>query len=165
MSNILSNSILIVTTMYPSDQYPYVGMAVKDFIDVQFESYGDELVLVYKSMPAKNYLTKIYKYLSLTILTIKALITNEIKIIHTHYMGVNFVILWLINTIVKKKFIVTVHGSDLNSVKNIMQKKILKIMLKRIDAIVCVGTELADQIEGLGISKRNIHVINIGIKI
>ena len=150
--------------MYPSTKYPNIGMAVKDFIDAQFESYGDELVLVYKSMITKTYLTKIYKYLSLTLLTIKALATNEIKIIHTHYLGVNFAILWLINIVVNKKFIVTVHGSDLNSVKSLMLKKVIQLMLRRTDAIVCVGTDLAMQIEELGIAKRKIYVINIGIQ-
>ena len=165
MAKIGSKSILIITSMYPSEKFPHIGMAVKDFIDVQFKSYGDELVLVTKSMSASNYITKTYKYLSLMLLTIKALIVNDIKIIHTHYMGVNFVLLWVINIILKKKFIVTLHGSDLNLVKNTFQKKVLKIMLKRMDAIVCVGIELAEEIERLGINKQNIHVINLGIKI
>ena len=165
MAKIGSKSILIITSMYPSEKFPHIGMAVKDFIDAQFKSYGDELVLVTKSMSASNYITKTYKYLSLMLLTIKALIVNDIKIIHTHYMGVNFVLLWLINIILKKKFIVTVHGSDLNLVKNPIQKIILKIMLKRMDAIVCVGIDLAEEIQRLSINKQNIHVINLGIKI
>ena len=56
------------------------------------------------------------------------------------------------------------HGSDLNSVKSLMLKKVIQLMLRRTDAIVCVGTDLAMQIEELGIAKRKIYVINIGIQ-
>ena len=123
---------------------------------------GNKLLIEYKKIP---YLRMIFYFLFGSFITIYVLLKQKGDLIHVHWAIPTGVIGVFTGTLLKKPFIVTVHGSDLRMAMD--RPFLLKIFLsicKKAQHITCVSEVQKKEIEQLGIKGEKISVFPMCIE-
>lgn len=154
--------VLIVSNMYPSEKEPVYGNFVKEQVE-ELRGLGIDCVLSVSTIKKGGKLRKIWKYLLLWFDMIKKVIKEKPDIIHIHYVFPTALILILLNIFIKKKIILTEHGSNLFRYKGIKAKLIKKIIDISKEMIVVSQYLKEKAIENYQIEEKKLHVIPCGV--
>jgi glycosyltransferase involved in cell wall biosynthesis len=116
----------------------------------------NKLLIEYERIP---YLRMIFYFLFGSFLTIYVVLKQRCDLIHIHWAIPTGVIGLFVGTLLKRHFVVTIHGSDLRMAMT--KPVLLKIFLyicKKAQRITCVSDVQKKEIEQLGIKGENIPV-------
>jgi glycosyltransferase involved in cell wall biosynthesis len=182
------NSILFLTNTYPDFDLSYRGHFIKEMaIRLQKNGYritivtpkiyrksffseeqdrmkvyrfpfftNNKLLIEYEKVP---YVRMVLYYLSGLIITLYAMVKYKCNLIHTHWAIPTGLISVFAGAILKKPFMVTIHGSDLRmAISNSFLLKIFLYVCKKSKNITCVSEVQKKEIEQLGIKENKISV-------
>jgi len=187
-------SILLISNVYPDFEYSYRGVFIKKIATLlQKEGYQisvvtpkiykgsryfenrdgirvyrfpffarDKLLIEYEKIP---YLRMILYYLSGFFLTLYILLRHRCRLIHAHWAIPTGLIGLCVSKILRKPFIVTIHGSDLRMAlenKGIL-RRIFTSVCRGADHIQCVSEVQKEEILLLGLPETQISVIPMGV--
>lgn len=154
------SKVLILSNMYPSDEYPTYGIFVKNQVEyLERHIVLDKVVI---DNPKKG----IRKYYIWFLKTINKLFNDrDIKLIHVHYIFPTGIPALLANFILKIPYVVTVHGGDYYKMakKNKVFFYLTKLILNKASHIIVVGEDLKLTIESEMKIMSNISVLNMGV--
>jgi glycosyltransferase involved in cell wall biosynthesis len=90
---------------------------------------------------------------------------NHCHLIHAHFVLPTGVIGVIAGILLKKPVIVTAHGTDINILpeKYYLMRLLVKWVLKKSNRIVCVAEHIADRVMELGITRKKIVILPMGI--
>lgn len=134
--------ILVVTNMYPDENYPTRGIFVKEQIDLI--TRNDESISVDVEDISKGDSRKATsKYLLSSFGLLFKILKNKYDIIHVHYGLTSLPLLFIlpILKLSKFKFIITFHGSDILG-PNYIVRQIARAAVKFFDLSICVSNEI-----------------------
>ncbi len=189
------NSILFLTNAYPDFDSSYRGVFVKKMaLFLREEGYritivtpkiyrgspcverqsgmkvyrfpffsGNRLLIEYDRIP---YLRMCCYYISGFFFALYACIKQRCKLIHVHWAIPTGLISVLTGSLLRKPYVVTVHGSDFRLAmgpSNLL-RKIFLYVCKRANHIHCVSLAMKGELEKLGVSKDKISVFPMGIE-
>ena len=187
-------SILFLTNAYPDFEDSYRGIFIKKMASLLQEGgyeisvvtpkiYGrsryfeeqngikvyrfpflarNKLLIEYEKIP---FFRMILYYVTGFFLTIYAILRNKCDAIHVHWaIPTGLIGVW-IKALIKKPFIVTIHGSDLRIAldKPGFLRKIFMHVCKQAVHLNCVSEEQKIDIERLGIISEKISTIPMGV--
>ena len=157
--------ILLSTNMYPSKNNPQLGVFIKSHVDIMKDKYNICNIICNENEIATTLNQKILKYLKFFKKLIIFSLTKKFDLIHAHYSFPTGFLTSFLKIITKKKMILTVHGSDVQS--DIFDKYYLFLINKytfyATDTIICVSAELKSQIVNkYNIDENKIHIIDMG---
>jgi glycosyltransferase involved in cell wall biosynthesis len=116
----------------------------------------NKLLIEYEKIP---YVRMILYYLSGLIITLYVMAKYNCDLIHTHWAIPTGLISVFAGAILKRPFIVTIHGSDLRmAISNPFLLKVFLYVCKRSKHITCVSEVQKREIEQLGIKENKISV-------
>jgi glycosyltransferase involved in cell wall biosynthesis len=189
----VKNSILFLTNAYPDFNSSYRGHFIKNMA-TRLEKVGYQITIVtpkifrgslyfdnqdgikvyrfpffannkllieYEKIP---YLRMVLYYFSGLITTLYALVKYKCDLIHIHWAIPTGLISVLAGAILKRPFIVTIHGSDFRIAMS--KRFLLKIFLyicNKSQHIICVSEVQKKEIEQRGIKEDKISVLPMGI--
>lgn len=109
-NGIMKKDILFVSNMYPSDEFPYYGIFVKNTYEVLAENHSIDLAVMYKTVGKIN---KFVAYVRMCGLSLLKAVFENYDYIYVHFAshtpaGVFIPYLCSKNT----KFVINVHGND-----------------------------------------------------
>ncbi|MES2266922.1 MAG: glycosyltransferase family 4 protein [Bacteroidota bacterium] len=148
--------VLYVTNMYPTASYTYNGIHVKEQIDYLTTNYpidkeiyfidgGRSKVNYFKSMFTANRLIK----------------KNNYDLVHVHF-GLSGLFL-LVNPFIKTPVVLTIHGSDINSSKNLgLMKLVTKMVIPLVNRVIILNDKM---ITKLAAHRKKLVKIPCGINI
>lgn len=90
------------------------------------------------------------------------LFSKKAQLLHVHWIPTGYPVL-LVSRFVRKPLVLTVHGSDLNSLGFL--KPFYTFLLRKIDRTVCVSRSLKEGVIGLGISPSKVSVVPNGVEL
>lgn len=128
--------ILVVSNMYPSEEYPNYGVFVKNFCEELEITFPIKILSMKKR---KNFFLKLISYLLFYIKVFFHFIFGKYDFIYIHYAGYNSPPILLGKIFNKKtKIIVNVHGSDVTPEKKLEEKTnfLTALLLDKADLIV-----------------------------
>jgi len=104
-------------------------------------------------------------FVSIQILMIfKLSIKYKVDIIHAHWILPSGFSSFLVSRILRKKFVVTIHGSDLSFCKKkVILNSLLGYILQRADLIICISKKIAQEAMEFNLKKEKIKTIYLGI--
>jgi L-malate glycosyltransferase len=187
-------SILFLTNAYPDFESSYRGIFIKKMASLlQKEGYQisvvtpkiyrgspyfeeqdgikvyrfpffarDKLLIEHKKIP---YLRMVLYYLTGFFLTLYAMFKNKCNVIHVHWAIPTGLIGSWVGSLLKKPFIVTIHGSDLRMAieRPGFLRKIFVYVCKNATHLNCVSEVQRKELERLGIPSEKILTIPMGI--
>jgi glycosyltransferase involved in cell wall biosynthesis len=190
----MKKSILFLTNAYPDFESSYRGIFIKKMASLlQEEGYQisvvtpkiykgshyfeeqdgikvyrfpffarDKLLIEHKKIP---YLRMVLYYLTGFFLTIYAMFKNKCNVIHVHWAIPTGLIGSWVGSLLKKPFIVTIHGSDLRMAleRPGFLWKIFVYVCKNATHINCVSNVQKKEMEQLGILSEKILIIPMGV--
>ena len=116
----------------------------------------NKLLIEYEKIP---YIRMVLYCLSGLITTLYALVKYKCDLIHVHWAIPTGLISVFAGTILKRPFIVTIHGSDLRmAISNSFLLKVFLYICKKSKHITCVSEAQRREIEKLGIKANKISV-------
>lgn len=152
--------ILLISNMYPSAEYPFYGIFVKNFENQLIaESFEFEKTVIEGRGITK--LDKINKYIRFFIDVFKKVKANDYDLIYVHYIGHSLLPLRLVQHSVKKPLVVNAHGSDVftNSKVGTFIQKLVTPLIKKANLVVVPSDYFKDIVsEKFMIKKENIFV-------
>jgi glycosyltransferase involved in cell wall biosynthesis len=189
-----SNSILFLTNAYPDSESSYRGIFIKTLaLFLQKETYQisivtpkilkeshyfenqngikvyrfpfwarNKLLIEYKKIP---YFKMILYFISGFFLASYAAFKNKCDAIHVHWaIPTGLIGVW-VGTLLKKPFIVTIHGSDLRVAveKSGLIRKLFIYICKKATRLNCVSEAQKKELEQLRIMSDKISVIPMGV--
>jgi glycosyltransferase involved in cell wall biosynthesis len=122
----------------------------------------DKLLIEYQEIP---YAKMILYYISGFFVTLYVILKYKCSVIHTHWAIPTGVIAIFTGTLLRRPFVVTVHGSDLRLAtqgSNFL-RKIFAWVCKRARHITCVSEIQTREIERMRIERRKISTFPMGI--
>ena len=187
-------SILFLTNAYPDFESSYRGIFIKKMASLlQEEGYQisvvtpkiyrgspyfeeqdgikvyrfpffarDKLLIEHKQIP---YLRMVLYYTTGFFLTLYAMFKNKCNVIHVHWaIPIGLIGSW-VGSLLKKPFIVTIHGSDLRMAleRPGFLKKIFVYVCKNATHLNCVSNVQKKDLEQLGITSEKISIIPMGM--
>ena len=122
----------------------------------------DKLLIEHKKIP---YLRMVLYYLTGFFLTIYAMFKNKCNVIHVHWAIPTGLIGSWVGSLLKKPFIVTIHGSDLRMAieRPGFLRKIFVYICKNATHLNCVSEVQEKEMEQLGILSEKISIIPMGV--
>jgi glycosyltransferase involved in cell wall biosynthesis len=187
-------NILFLTNAYPDFEFSYRGIFIKKMASLlQEEGYQisvvtpkiyrgspyfekqdgikvyrfpffarNKLLIEYKKIP---YLRMVLYYLTGFFLTIYAMFKNKCNVIHVHWAIPTGLIGSWVGSLLKKPFIVTIHGSDLRMAieRPGFLRKIFVYVCKKATHLNCVSEVQEKEMEQLGILSEKISIIPMGV--
>lgn len=121
--------ILMLSNMYPNEEFPSYGVFVKNFETIIKElDYKMEKVVITKTT---NKWIKIMKYIKYNFQAIIKMILNNYDVIYIHYASNTSIPVILVSKFKKIKIYTNVHGTDIlpqNNKQEKMQKYVQKIL-------------------------------------
>ena len=122
----------------------------------------DKLLIEHKQIP---YLRMVLYYLTGFFLTIYAMFKNKCNVIHVHWAIPTGLIGAWVGSLLKKPFIVTIHGSDLRMAieRPGFLRKIFVYVCKNATHLNCVSEVQEKEMEQLGILSEKISIIPMGV--
>ena len=122
--------ILLISNMYPSKEFKYYGIFVKNF-EKYIKKYFKITRVVIKGK-SKNKLEKIKKYFIFFKMILRNIKYEDFDLIYVHYISHSLIPFLFVNKI-KKPLVLNVHGSDIMSkslFNKILQKTLYRIIKK-----------------------------------
>ena len=187
-------SILFLTNVYPDFESSYRGIFIKKMADLlkknwyeisvvtpkiykgsrYFENQNgvrvfrfpfmarNKLLIEYQKVP---YGKMILYYISGFFLTIYVVLKYKCSLIHTHWAIPNGLISILMGALLRRPFVVTIHGSDfrLATEKSKFLRTIFIWICKKARHIMCVSKVQEEEIEKMEIQKEKIWTFPMGI--
>lgn len=159
--------VLVISTMYPSKEHPSFGVFVKNQVELlRGKGYFVDVLAIKR--PESGKANVIRKYLSWVLEACFHLIRkgNQYDVIHAHYVFPSGWLALVYKRIFNAKFVVTVHGGDLNKMAHLHPwiSKQTKRILTKADEIIVVGEELKSQvINDYSVSERKVTLLNMGV--
>lgn len=155
--------ILMISNMYPSEDYPSYGVFVKNFESclVKNNLKVDKIILT----KTDSKIIKILKYLKYYFEIIFRIVTKKYDIVYVHYISHNAIPLIIAKKIKKFNLWINVHGSDIMPYKPSQYKlqKYVKNILPKANKVVVPSTYYKELIvKKFLIEKNNIDVIASG---
>jgi len=151
--------VLLISNMYPSDDYPAFGVFVKNFEKKLFERgfVFEKVVIRGKSQSLRK---KVVNYLSFILNARKALMNNEhYDLIYVHYMGHSLLPFLFLKR--KDNLIINAHGTDVFPVSIVgkLIQKIITPIIKKATLLVVPSAYFKSVLhEKFKIDKRLIYV-------
>lgn len=125
--------VLILSNMYPSQQKPTSGIFVKNQYEYLRDNYDLDLDIYYMKRRFTKKTGSIVKYILFFIKFIPYLIKKRYDILHVHFLGEHFYLVFLYKFFYRKtKIVLTLHGRDI-------YKKHLFRYTKFVDKIIAVS--------------------------
>lgn len=190
----MRNSILFLTNSYPDFDSSYRAIFIRQFASLlqkdgyeisvvtpkiyKNSSYFEEqngvkvyrfpffarnkLLIEYQKIP---YFKMILYYISGFFLTIYVLLKRKPGVIHVHWAIPTGLIAVIAGALLKRPFIVTIHGSDFRMALegSIFLKKIFLFVCRKAKYLNCVSEVMKKEIEQMGIEKEKISTSPMGI--
>ncbi|MGA2318556.1 MAG: glycosyltransferase [Thermodesulfobacteriota bacterium] len=187
-------SILFLTNAYPDFESSYRGIFIKKMASLlQEEGYQisvvtpkiyrgspyfeeqdgikvyrfpffarDKLLIEHKKIP---YLRMVLYFITGFFLTIYAMFKNKCNVIHVHWAIPTGLIGSWVGSLLKKPFIVNIHGSDLRMAieRPGFLRKIFVYVCKNATHLNCVSEVQEKEMEQLGILSEKISIIPMGV--
>lgn len=156
--------ILLVSNMYPSNNYPNYGVFVKNTEDILNEKYsGIDKAVIFKQNSTYN---KVIAYIKHYINIVFKVISNNYDLIYVHYASHNAIPV-LISTIFNRKIKVctNLHGSDVipENKKHIFFQKFVKHLLIKSNTIIVPSKYYKEVVMNkYDISENKIHIFPSG---
>lgn len=159
--------VLVISTMYPSEEHPSFGIFVKNQVELLREKGYFVDVLAIKR-PESGKANIIRKYLSWLLEACFHLIRKGVHydVVHAHYVFPSGWLALIFKRIFAAKFVVTAHGGDLNKMAHLHPWifKQTKRILTKADEIIVVGEDLKSQvINDYSISEQKVTLLNMGV--
>lgn len=157
--------ILTATNMYPNLYKPYSGIFIKGHVDILKENYGINSFVITGGGSNNKSFEILKKYLLFIIRIINSTFTKSFDLIHAHFAYPTGLLSLPAKWFRFKKLILTVHGSDINSVSktNTLKFLLTKFVLNQSDRIIAVSPDLKNNIiNKFGILEDKISVIDMG---
>ena len=161
--------ILLVTSIYPSPNSPYLGIFVQRQV-AYLNELGVGVDLAVSKYPVRQKFLR--KYLCLTFQTLKRMDTAY-DLVHVHWPVFPGVLGLLVARICHCPLVVSVHGGEIDpsAIWDLkmggMKRKITRFIagwvMRRADHVIVVGSYLTAVARQMGISQKKIAVINMGI--
>ncbi|MED4224253.1 glycosyltransferase family 4 protein [Neobacillus cucumis] len=152
-------NILLVSNMYPSEEFPAYGVFVKNFVDICEESdFSISKIVMYKNT---NSIIKLYNYLIYYIKILMAVLFKNYDIIYVHYGGQNSIPFYFLTKLKKINLIYNLHGSDVFAEKKVHEilLNITRRVIKRSNKIVVPSEYYKNVVsEIFEVSKDNIYI-------
>jgi L-malate glycosyltransferase len=125
---------------------------------------GNKLLIEYKTIP---FLRMLLYYVSGVACTIYALLRNRCSLIHVHWAIPTGLIAVVAGLILKRPYVVSVHGSDFRIAVNSagFLRRIFLLVCHRAIHINCVSEVMRREIEGMGIQEDKISTFPMGVEI
>lgn len=104
--------ILLISNMYPSREFPFYGIFVKNF-ENQLVSEGftiNKVVIAGRSSSAIN---KTLKYLKFSADIFKKIVKDDYDLIYVHYAEHSLLPLVLLRKFIRKPLVINAHGDDI----------------------------------------------------
>jgi len=123
---------------------------------------GNKLLIEYAKVP---YLRMVLYYLTGFLMTIYATIKTRSSVIHVHWAIPTGVIGAIVNLLLGKSLIVTIHGSDLRLAmeRQGLLGRLFVFVCKRADHLSCVSEIQKKEMEEIGFREKDITVIPMGV--
>ena len=124
--------ILLISNMYPSKEFPFFGIFVKNFKN-QLELKDVTFSLAVIEGRGSYKVKKIQKYFKFFVDAINAIKKNDYDVIYVHYISHSLIPLLFVKSFIKKPLILNAHGSDVlvnNKVGQYVQKLVTPIIKK-----------------------------------
>ncbi len=161
-------NILLVTSLYPTQDNSVIGSFVKGQVGVLRERGIGVFVAATSISTVRDKLT--YKYSELAWQTVKHL-NKKFDIVHVHYPTIAGVYGGLVALLFRKPYIVTIHGGEIDDVllkdmsawKRWITRGTAIWSMKHADVVIAVGEDLRKLIIQEGIPEDKIELINMGI--
>lgn len=133
---VMKKDILLVSNMYPNDDYPHYGIFVKNTYDLLKIRHSVDLVVMYKSVGKLN---KLLSYIKMCGLSLLKALFNNYDYIYVHFVshtpaGVFLPAVTSKNT----QLVLNVHGNDLVADTDVDKSylKLTRIFLKEADIVI-----------------------------
>lgn len=150
--------ILIISNMYPSTEKSYSGIFVKNQYEYFSKKMLSDIEIYFMKRTISSSFGSFYKYTKFLFGFIPFLFFKY-DIIHVHFFGYHSFLGYLYKLLrPKSKLIITFHGSD----KINLEKRLFKIIMKRINTIIAVGQEQSKNIYEIT-AHKDIRVLSGGI--
>jgi len=190
----MKKSVLFISNAYPDFESSYRGIFIKKMASLlqeegyqvsvvtpkiykrshYFEEQGgikvyrfpffarDKLLIEHKKIP---YLRMVLYYITGFFLTLYAMFKNKCNVIHVHWAIPTGLIGSWVGSLLKKPFIVTIHGSDLRMAieRPGFLRKIFVYVCKNATHLNCVSEVQEKEMEQLGILSEKISIIPMGV--
>jgi glycosyltransferase involved in cell wall biosynthesis len=190
----MKKSVLFISNAYPDFESSYRGIFIKKMASLlQEEGYQvsvvtpkiykgshyfeeqdgikvyrfpffarDKLLIEHKKIP---YLRMVLYYITGFFLTLYAMFKNKCNVIHVHWAIPTGLIGSWVGSLLKKPFIVTIHGSDLRMAieRPGFLRKIFVYVCKNATHLNCVSEVQEKEMEQLGILSEKISIIPMGV--
>ncbi|MCD6218985.1 glycosyltransferase [Candidatus Calescamantes bacterium] len=156
--------ILLITHLYPSSSYPYLGVFVKNQVEALKKS-GIEVLLSTVSFPSRKKSFVFLKYLLLFSRTLRLLFL-PFDLVHVHYIYPPGLLGLMMKYLRRVPLVVTSHGGDINDMaeRNPVNKFLTLLILKSSDFVIAVSEDIKEKIvNGYNIHPQKVRAINMGI--
>nr|MDA3884303.1 glycosyltransferase family 4 protein [Candidatus Delongbacteria bacterium] len=139
--------ILIYSNMYPSKDFHYGGIFVKNQYEYLHNNFKDHVFEI-KAMKRRNtnFFGSVFKYLHFMFSSI-FLLFKYYDVLHIHYLSFHCIFGFIYKLFHPRSIIIlTLHGSDVNMFpENILLRKTINLLLRFAKVTtICVGKKLAN---------------------
>lgn len=128
--------VLYVTNMYPSAAYTYNGIHVKEQIDylTGHHPIKKDIYFIDGGLSKLNYFKSLF-------IANRLIRRNKYDLIHIHF-GLSGLFM-LVNPFMKTPVVLTIHGSDINSSKNLgLMKLITKMVIPLVNRVIILNDNM-----------------------
>ena len=145
--------VLTITNMWPCPEAPYYGIFVKEQVESLKKHHPEvdnEVLFINGKKSKLNYILSIFQ------INWRLSIKNY-DVIHIHY-ALSAIFL-LFNPFIKSPILLTLHGSDFNSLNKIVIKLVNRILIKT-DHIICLNDTMVSKLCRFN---KKMHLIPCGV--
>lgn len=118
-SEAMSESMLLISNMYPSDNHPSYGTFIKNFHDISQDYFKIDKVVLTK---ATSKMEKLISYIMFYFKIIFSILFKKYDIVYVHYISHVSIPLLACKKIKKFNLYINVHGSDIVPTSNLGKK-------------------------------------------
>ncbi|MDL4838888.1 glycosyltransferase [Aquibacillus rhizosphaerae] len=163
----IKNKILILSNMYPSDNYPTFGIFVKKQVD-QLEERGwvSNIISIRDPRTDKFHVLKKYFLWMLKAFFHILFKGNWYKVVHVHYVFPAGIFGLMAKRLWKRRLIVTVHGGDIDKMARKSERifNLTRTILHEADQVICVGYGLyQDLLNDFHVKEDKISMLSMGV--
>ncbi|MCC3671233.1 glycosyltransferase family 4 protein [Terrisporobacter mayombei] len=162
MNKVKTESMLMISNLYPSENHQYYGTFVKNFYDISQNYFDVDKVVLCKT---NSKIEKLISYLNFYFKIIFNILTKNYDIVYVHYISHVSLPLLFCKKLKKFNLYINVHGSDVVP-SNKVGKKLLPYtykILKQAERIIVPSSYYEKLVEEeFCIDKQNIRVYASG---
>jgi glycosyltransferase involved in cell wall biosynthesis len=163
----MTKKILVISNMYPTEDHKTFGIFVKNQVEA-LRATGNEVDVIGIKNPLTGKKNVISKYLRWFVETKMNLLTRGRKydVIHAHYVFPSGLLALFYKRLLRKPFIVTAHGGDIDRMakKSPKIRQFTETILKEASHVVTVGEALFQEISNdYQVHPNKLSIINMGV--